>query len=79
MLEAGGNPARPIDVTSAAVVEARALTLACPRCEGRFRVLAHDAVTLGGVRLRKVQVRCTVCAAPREVWLRVHETCTLSE
>jgi uncharacterized protein with PIN domain len=70
-LSAGGSSARPLELSSASIVESRAESLRCPRCDGRLRAVAHDAVTLQEVRLRKVRARCQGCGSERDVWLRV--------
>jgi hypothetical protein len=74
LLEPGGSARRPLDVPSASVVESRATTWPCPRCDGRLEVTQHEAVTIEQVRLRRVGVRCKNCGSPREVWLRVHDS-----
>jgi hypothetical protein len=64
----GGSPARPIEVTSAAVIEPRAHATACPRCsDGVLKVLDHSAEA----GLRAVQVRCVRCASARTLWFRL--------
>jgi hypothetical protein len=70
-LSAGGTPERPIDVTSASVVESTALSLGCMRCESALRLEDHDAVRTEHGILRCVRARCTMCRAAREVWLRI--------
>jgi hypothetical protein len=70
-LEAGGKPQRPIDVESASVVEPRASSIACPRCESPFRIEAHLAPSSEGMRLREVRVQCPRCAARRSIWFRL--------
>jgi hypothetical protein len=67
-LESGGAPERPIATVSAAVVEAHAASVPCPRCEGRHEVLEHVAVTLGGERLREARLRCRQCGSVRSLW-----------
>ncbi|MCC6645267.1 MAG: hypothetical protein IT374_06835 [Polyangiaceae bacterium] len=68
----GGAPARPIVLGSASLVEARATSLACPRCEeAALRVEEHAAETVDGVRLRAVRVRCARCGAARRVWFKL--------
>ncbi|UJR84502.1 hypothetical protein [Sandaracinus amylolyticus] len=64
LLSEGGAPERPIVVPSASVIETRALSLGCARCEGELRIESHDAV--GG--LRRVRARCRACGAVREIW-----------
>lgn len=64
----GGSQQRPIEVVSASVVEVRARALACPQCEGPFRVLEHRAPASG---LRQVAVRCELCGVARDLWFRL--------
>lgn len=72
-LELGGAPERPLTIPSAAVVEAQAMALACPRCEGKHEVVEHVAVTLGGTRLREARVRCRQCGSTRSVWFLIRD------
>ncbi len=72
-LEAGGSAERPLTVVSAAVVEAQAESVPCPRCEGRHDVVEHVAVTLHGVRLREVRLRCRQCGTSRSLWFRISD------
>lgn len=69
--EEGGSPGRPIEVESAAIVEARATGLGCAVCAGALRSLAHDALTVEEVALRRVRARCVECDTEREVWVRI--------
>ncbi len=71
LLEPGGRAERPLEVPTAAIVETRAESLGCPRCEGSLRSVAHDANTVDGVLLRKVSARCLACDEIREVWIRI--------
>jgi hypothetical protein len=64
----GGSRERPIEVTSTAVIEIRALAMPCPQCEGQFRIRAHEAPESG---IRRVDVTCRQCAAPRSLWFRL--------
>ena len=64
----GGTRARPMEVDSAAVIEPRINSLACPQCEGPYRVLDHRSVGSG---IREVDVRCTTCSTPRTLWFRL--------
>jgi predicted Zn finger-like uncharacterized protein len=68
LLSPGGTRERPIEVDSAAVVEPRIRSLACPQCEGTYRVLDHRSAASG---IREVDVRCTTCSAPRTLWFRL--------
>jgi hypothetical protein len=75
-LEAGGSPERPIEVTSASVVEPHAAGLGCAACGGSTRVDEHSALALpdpaGTPRsLRVVRVRCTRCGVERDVYFRL--------
>lgn len=70
-IEPGGNPRRPLEVGSAAIVESRAAALGCAVCAGTLRPLSHDALTVDDVALRKVQARCVACESERTVWVRI--------
>lgn len=70
-LDPGGSPERPIDVDAVSVVEVRAVSVACPRCEGRHRVDEHAAVTVAGARLREARLVCTLCGSRRSLWFRL--------
>lgn len=67
----GGSPERPIAVESSSVVERRAAGIACVACEQPCHVINHDAITIGGARLRRVEVRCTRCNTRRQLYFRV--------
>jgi hypothetical protein len=68
-LSAGGTPGWPIKVASASVVEVRTSSLVCPECElGDYRIEEHVAPAAG---LRRVDVRCRYCGAPRSLWFRL--------
>ncbi|HEY8429946.1 MAG TPA: hypothetical protein VIL20_16300 [Sandaracinaceae bacterium] len=71
LLEPGGAPERPIEVTSASVVEPHALGLGCARCAGTLRLEAHDALATEHGPRRRVRARCTRCRATRVVWLHI--------
>ena len=73
-LEPGGDPARPLEVASASLVEPRARSLPCVRCEGEVRVDEHVAEELGGIRLRIARVRCTACGLERPIYFRLGTT-----
>jgi DNA-directed RNA polymerase subunit RPC12/RpoP len=70
-LELGGSPSRPIEISSASLVEVTAEGTACPRCGGRMRVEEHLAQTLGGVPLRIAWVRCSTCGHKRAIHFRI--------
>jgi hypothetical protein len=70
-LEPGGSPSRPIEVTSAAVIEPRATTLPCPQCGGFYRVHEHTRPPEYKRGLRRVDVACRHCSTPRTLWFRI--------
>ena len=72
-LEAGGSPERPIEVGSASVVEAHALSVRCPRCDGAHEIREHLAITLRGVRLREVRLACRQCGSRRSLYFRLRD------
>jgi len=67
----GGDPSRPLEVSSPAVVEPRAEGLPCPVCGGAVRVEEHQARTVDGQRLRVARVACRRCAHTREIFFRL--------
>ncbi len=73
-LEPGGTPERPVPVVSAAVVEAHAESVACPRCNGRHEIVEHVALTIDGARLREARLRCRQCGTKRSLWFCISET-----
>jgi transposase-like protein len=56
---------------SAAVVEAHAESVPCPRCDGKHEVIEHVAVTRAGIRLREARLRCRQCGTTRSLWFRI--------
>ena len=70
-LEPGGAADRPIDVTSASVVEPHAEGMPCPACGESVRVEEHVAVTIAERALRVARVRCKRCGARRDVYFRL--------
>jgi hypothetical protein len=72
-LEAGGAAERPLSVVSAAVVEAHAESVPCPRCDAKHEVMEHVARTIEGVRLREVRLRCRQCGTTRSLWFRIQD------
>ncbi len=67
----GASAEHPLNVSSASLVEPRARGIACPRCEGELDLVAHDAASVEGVRLRRVSLTCRRCAHPRSLWFRI--------
>jgi len=70
-LEPGGTAELPIDVSSAAVVELRAESFACPDCEGPMRTQEHIALGSASSRVRAVTLRCRSCAASLRLYFRI--------
>lgn len=77
-LEPGGAADRPIEVSSASIVEPHASSMPCAACgETRVRVEEHVAITIDGPaeetarRLRVCQVACPRCGLRREVFFRI--------
>jgi hypothetical protein len=71
LVEAGGSPARPIEVSSASVIEPHATTLPCAACGARGVRLEEHAAEQG---LRVTRVLCQRCGARREIWFRIGTT-----
>ncbi len=77
-LEPGGASDRPIEVTSASIIEPHASSMPCAACGAQgLRVEEHIAVTLKGDgseperRLRVVHVTCQRCGTRREGFFRI--------
>lgn len=70
-LEPGGSEARPIDVSTSALVEPKARAFRCPRCDEPFEVASHEAHTGNHGRLREAKLRCKSCGLERSLWFRV--------
>jgi hypothetical protein len=66
-MEPGGSPARPLEITSASVVEARAEREACFACDGAMRCKEHR-VEKG---LRVATVECKECGRERRHYFRL--------
>jgi hypothetical protein len=68
----GGSPERPIDVTSASVVETKARAIQCVQCDATEMELRgdHATSTARGV-LRELAMVCRQCHAARTLWFRV--------
>jgi hypothetical protein len=70
-LEPGGSEERPIDVSTASLVEPKARAVRCPRCDEPFDVERHEARIVGDARLREAVLRCRACGTARSLWFRV--------
>ncbi len=70
-LEPGGAPDRPIDVSSASVIEPHATSLPCPACGASGVRLEEHAAEQG---LRVARVRCARCGTARAIWFRIGTT-----
>ena len=66
-LDRGGNPAHPLAVTTASLVEPDARARPCPLCDGALRVLEHGARE----GLRVVRAICTQCGVARDLYYRI--------
>jgi hypothetical protein len=70
-LEAGGSSEHPITVPTASVVEARAMSFVCPRCQGALLPREHLAHIIDQTRLREVKASCASCAAGLSLWFKI--------
>jgi hypothetical protein len=70
-LEPGGNVEHPLEATSAAVIEAHAISVPCPLCGSSQEVLEHSALIHHGVRLRETKLRCRQCGSQRSLWFKI--------
>jgi hypothetical protein len=64
----GGSVSRPIEVASAAGIEAKARVTPCPQCGARLDLIEH--IAQDGA-MRRFDVRCVQCGVPRRVWFRI--------
>lgn len=69
----GGTPARPLVVTAGSQVEAKALSVRCPRCQGRHQITEHRAGVEGGHRVRALTLSCLSCRSARVLYVAVAE------
>lgn len=77
-LEPGGGPDRPIEVSSASLVEPHASSQPCPACgNGGGRVDEHIAIDwrphdgAEARRLRVAKMVCARCGVRRDVYFRI--------
>jgi hypothetical protein len=71
-LEPGATRARPVEVSTAAVIEPKAESTLCPRCNGYFEVEEHEAHSGARSRVRELKVRCRFCGGRRSLWFRIN-------
>lgn len=67
----GGAADRPLEVSTAALVEPRAGAVRCPLCAGELRVKEHEAATHGGVSLRVLAMACFLCGGRQSLYFRI--------
>jgi hypothetical protein len=67
----GGTREHPLDVASAALVEPKARSVQCPRCDEAFTLEAHEAHLGDQGRLREARLRCRLCGDRRSMWFRI--------
>jgi hypothetical protein len=70
-LEPGGSAERPLQVSSASIVERRAEAEPCLRCDGPVRVDEHTTLSTHHGLLRVVTVRCPSCATLRTFYVQI--------
>lgn len=70
-LEPGGTAEHPLAVATASVIEPKARSVHCPRCDEAFDVESHEAEVGEHGRLRRVHLRCRQCGTTRSLWFRV--------
>ncbi len=74
LLERGGAPDRPLEVTSASQVDVYARDSRCAVCTGPVRLDEHTAETIEGVRLRVAKVTCQQCGRRRAIFFKLVST-----
>jgi len=67
----GATPERPIEVSSASVVESHASGASCVSCESAMVVEDHSVETHEGEPLRVVALHCRRCGAKRSLYVRI--------
>jgi hypothetical protein len=72
-LEPGGEPSRPIQVSSASVIEPRAESHPCPDCGGTMRCEEHAALTHRSQTLRMARLCCRTCGGELELYFQITE------
>jgi hypothetical protein len=71
LLEPGGSPERPLEVSSASIVESRAQAEPCLRCGAAPRCEEHTTLSTANGLLRVAHVRCPSCSAKRLFYMRI--------
>src|SRR5690349_21677666 len=73
-LEPGGSEGSPILVESASVVEPRAESFRCLRCEESMRCTSHTSRTsAAGDASRVAELTCRACGAKRMLYFRIEQ------
>jgi hypothetical protein len=73
-LEPGGSEDTPISVESASVIEPRAESFRCLRCEESMRCTSHTSRTnAAGDASRVAELTCRACGAKRVLYFRVEQ------
>ena len=67
-LSPGGSAERPLEVSSSAVLEARARATPCPQCSGELEVKDHRST---GAGTRAIDVKCRTCGTARTLYFRI--------
>lgn len=70
-LEPGGAAEHPLEVGTAALIEPRARSVRCPRCDVPFDLDAHEAHSGVHGRLREARLCCKSCGLCRSLWFRI--------
>lgn len=72
-LEPGGSAENPLEVSSASVVESRAESERCFRCDAALRIDEHVSERTASGLVRVVKLRCAQCGARRTLFVRIVE------
>lgn len=72
-LEPGGAAERPIELTTASLVELEATARPCLGCDGPVRVQEHVVERAEQGLLRVVLVACPACGMRRSLYFRIAE------
>ncbi|MDB4974413.1 MAG: hypothetical protein JWN48_2754 [Myxococcaceae bacterium] len=70
-VDLGGSPERPLDVSSASVVETRAESEPCLRCGEPVRSVEHTTVQGPNGLLRVIKLGCRSCGSERTMFVRI--------